>query len=82
MKIDDLIRMVNMYWCTVAILPLLTWRSSALMSTVITTHRGYAERQKMMAVVVEGQFVEFYLTPQTVGGGEFLFVTVCFSPRS
>lgn len=25
-----------------------------------------------MAVLVEGQFVEFFLTPQTVGGGEII----------
>ena len=33
--------------------------------------RGYAERQKIMAVLVEGQFMEVFLTPQNLGGGMF-----------
>lgn len=33
-------------------------------------YSGYAERQKMMAVMIEGFFVEVNFTPQNVGGGE------------
>lgn len=36
---------------------------------MFTFSRGYAERQKIMAVLVEGQFVEIFLTPQNLGGG-------------
>ncbi|CAM9794204.1 unnamed protein product, partial [Sphacelaria rigidula] len=32
------------------------------------TDRGYAERQNVMAVLVEGQFGEFFLSPLTIGG--------------
>ncbi|CAM9607183.1 unnamed protein product [Sphacelaria rigidula] len=39
------------------------------------TDKGYAERQKIMAVFVEGQFVDFFLAPQTVGGGSNLICT-------
>ncbi|CAN0101251.1 unnamed protein product [Sphacelaria rigidula] len=39
------------------------------------TDKGYAERQKIMAVLVEGQFVDFFLAPQTVGGGSNLICT-------
>ncbi|CAN0222306.1 unnamed protein product, partial [Scytosiphon promiscuus] len=38
------------------------------------TDRGYAERQKIMAVLVEGQFIMF-LTPQNLGGGCNLICT-------
>lgn len=31
--------------------------------------RGYSERQKMIAILVIGLFVEVFLTPQTLGGG-------------
>jgi len=37
----------------------------------LSLDRGYAERQKIMAVLVEGQFVEVFLTPQTLGGGMY-----------
>lgn len=36
---------------------------------MFTFSRGYAERQKIMAVLVEGQFMEVFLTPQNLGGG-------------
>jgi len=36
---------------------------------MFTFSRGYAERQKIMAVLVEGQFMEIFLTPQNLGGG-------------
>ncbi|CAN0498596.1 unnamed protein product, partial [Ectocarpus sp. 12 AP-2014] len=39
------------------------------------TDRGYAERQKVHAVHVEGQFVEIFLTPQNLGGGCNLICT-------
>lgn len=32
-------------------------------------YRGYFERHKIVAVPVEGQFVEVLFWPQTVGGG-------------
>lgn len=38
--------------------------------------RGYAERQKVHAVHVEGQFVEVFLTPQNLGGGKPWYVRV------
>ena len=38
--------------------------------------RGYGERQKIMAVLVEGQFMEVFLTPQNLGGGIFSRVVV------
>ncbi|CAN0292175.1 unnamed protein product [Ascophyllum nodosum] len=39
------------------------------------TDRGYGERQKIMAVLVEGQFMEVFLTPQNLGGGCNLICT-------
>ena len=38
--------------------------------------RGYGERQKIMAVLVEGQFMEVFLTLQNLGGGIFSRVVV------
>ncbi|CAB1104354.1 unnamed protein product [Ectocarpus sp. CCAP 1310/34] len=46
--------------------------SHALPAIYPPTHggdRGYSERQKIMAVHIEGQFVEVYFTPQYLGGG-------------
>ncbi|CAM9391774.1 unnamed protein product, partial [Hapterophycus canaliculatus] len=37
--------------------------------------RGYSERQKIMAVLVEGQFMDIFLTPQNLDGGCNLICT-------
>lgn len=37
---------------------------------------GYTERQKVMAVRVEGHFVDVFLTPQAVGGNENFYRVV------
>ncbi|CAN0105184.1 unnamed protein product [Sphacelaria rigidula] len=42
----------------------------------VETDKEYAERQTIMAVLVEGQFVDFFLAPQTVEGGSNL---ICIS---
>lgn len=42
------------------------------MAVLVVHLRGYAKRQKIMAILVVGMFLEIYLTPQTLGGGEFI----------